>query len=245
MRYMFEKAVDLTHELHNGMPIYPGDPSPSFVSYATLEKDGVNLTELTLGSHTGTHIDAPRHFILNGIGIDKIPPSKLVGEAYVADLSKKPIGSGITAQDLRKSLEERVEEDDIVAIYTGCSERWDDESIRRNYTYLAGDAAEYLVSKEVRAVGIDFLSVEKFQAQDPLAHKILLGNGIFIIESLSRTIKQFVGKRILMICMPIKLQNGDGAPSRVIGVPIGEDRARKPYCFARNLVGLLLPESVM
>ena len=223
MRYTFEKAVDLTHELNNGMPIYPGDPSPSFVSYATLKEDGVNLTKLTLGSHTGTHIDAPRHFISNGIGVDLIPPSKLVGEAYVADLSTRPIGSGITAQDLRKSLEERIGEDDIVAIYTGCSERWDDESIRRNYTYLAGDAAEYLVSKKVRAVGIDFLSVEKFQAQTPVAHKTLLGNGIFVIESLSRTIKQFVGKRILMICMPIKIQNGDGAPSRIVGVPIGED----------------------
>jgi len=138
-------------------------------------------------------------------------------------MSGKPIGSGITAQDLRKALEERVAEDDIVVIYTGCSEHWDDESIRRNYTYLTGDAAEYLVSKKVRAVGIDVLSVEKFQAPTPVTHKILLGNGIFIIESLSRATKQFVRKRFLMICLPIKLQNGDGAPSRVIGVPIGED----------------------
>jgi arylformamidase len=220
---MFEKAVDLTHELHNGMPIYPGDPSPSFVSYATLEKDGVNLTKLTIGSHTGTHIDAPRHFIPNGIGVDQIPASKLVGEAYVTDMSSKPIGSGITARDLRKTLERKVIEDDIVVIYTGCSERWEDESIRQNYTYLTGGAAEYLVSKKVRAVGIDFLSVEKFGATTPVAHKTLLGHGIFIIESLSRATKQFAQKRFLLICLPIKLQNGDGAPSRIIGVPISED----------------------
>jgi len=223
MRYMFEKAVDLTHELHSGMPIYPGDPSPSFVSFATLEKDGVNLTKLTIGSHTGTHIDAPRHFIPNGIGVDQIPASKLVGEAFVTDMSSKPIGSGITARDLRKTLERNVTEDDIVVIYTGCSERWEDESIRQNYTYLTGDAAEYLVSKRVRAVGIDFLSVERFQAPTPVAHKALLSKGIFIIESLGGSIKQFVRKRFLMICMPIKLQNGDGAPSRIIGVPMSED----------------------
>jgi arylformamidase len=220
MRYMFGKAVDLTHELYNGMPIYPGDPAPSFSSYATLDKDGVNLTRMTLGSHTGTHIDAPRHFIPDGIGIDQISPNKLVGEAYVTDMSSKTIGSGITAQDLSKTLDGKVAEGDIVVIYTGCSERWEDESIRRNYTYLTADAAEYLVSKKVRAVGIDFLSVEKFNAPDPVAHKTLLGNGIFIIESLSRATKQFVRKRILMICLPIKLQNGDGAPSRIIGVPI-------------------------
>ncbi|TMI12686.1 cyclase family protein [Candidatus Bathyarchaeota archaeon] len=223
MRYLFERAIDLTHELHNGMPIYPGDPSPSFVSYATLEKNGVNLTKLILGSHTGTHIDAPRHFIPDGIGVDEIPPSKLVGEAYVCDLSSKPIGSGITGSDLRKNLEEKIAKDDIVVCYTGCSEHWGDEPVSSNYTYLTENAAEYLVSKRVRAVGIDFLSVEKFRAPNPVAHKALLGNGIFIIESLSRATKQFVGKRILMICMPIKLQNGDGAPSRIIGVPIREN----------------------
>src|SRR5438270_13706259 len=113
MRYIFEKAVDLTHELRNGMPIYLGDPSPSFVSYATLEKNGVNLTKLTLGSHTGTHIDAPRHFIPDGIGVDRIPPNKLVGEAYVCDMSSKPIGSGITDLDLPNRLERKVGEVDV------------------------------------------------------------------------------------------------------------------------------------
>ena len=218
--YLFEKAVDLTHHLRNGMPIYPGDPPPAFASYATLEKDGVNVTRLTLGSHTGTHLDAPKHFIQDGIGIDQIPPNKLVGEAYVTDLSNKPIGSGITAQDLRQKLDGRVAEDDIVVCYTGCSEHWGDETVTRNYTYLTAEAADYLVSKRVRAVGIDFLSVEKFKAPDPVVHKTLLGNRIFIVESLNKATKQFVGSRILMICMPIKLQNGDGAPARVVAVPI-------------------------
>ncbi|OLE70774.1 hypothetical protein AUF78_05120 [archaeon 13_1_20CM_2_51_12] len=205
------------------MPVYPGDPSPSFESYSTLQKDGVSLTKITMGSHTGTHVDAPRHFIRDGIGIDRIPLNKLIGEAYVADLSKKPIGSGITSKDLRRELETEIASDDIVAIYTGCSEHWGDKSINRDYTYLTEDAADYLVSKKVRAVGIDFLSVEKFKATEHLVHKTLLGNGIFIVESLSNALNQFVGQRILMICMPIKLRDGDGAPSRVVAVPIQED----------------------
>ena len=205
------------------MPVYPGDPSPSFESYSTLQKDGVSLTKITMGSHTGTHVDAPRHFIRDGIGIDRIPLNKLIGEAYVADLSKKPIGSGITSKDLRRELETEIASDDIVAIYTGCSEHWGDKSINRDYTYLTEDAADYLVSKKVRAVGIDFLSVEKFKATEHVVHKTLLGNGIFIIESLSNALNQFVGQRILMICMPIKLRDGDGAPSRVVAVPIQED----------------------
>ena len=205
------------------MPVYPGDPSPSFESYSTLQKDGVSLTKITMGSHTGTHVDAPRHFIRDGIGIDRIPLNKLIGEAYVADLSKKPIGSGITSKDLRRELETEIASDDIVAIYTGCSEHWGDKSINRDYTYLTEDAADYLVSKKVRAVGIDFLSVEKFKATEHVVHKTLLGNGIFIVESLSNALNQFVGQRILMICMPIKLRDGDGAPSRVVAVPIQED----------------------
>ena len=223
MRYLFEKAVDLTHELRNGMPVYPGDPSPSFVNYATLEKNGVNLTKLTLGSHTGTHIDAPRHFISGGMSVDEIPASKLVSEAYVADLSYKPIGDGITEGDLRKSFGDHVSADRIAICYTGCSEYWGEQSVSRNYTYLTGDAAQYLVSKRVRAAGIDFLSVEKFAAPEPVAHRTLLENGIFIIESLSRETRQFVGTRILLLCMPLKLQHGDGAPARIIGVPIRDD----------------------
>jgi arylformamidase len=205
------------------MPVYPGDPSPSFENYSTLEKNGVNLTKITMGSHTGTHLDAPRHFIRDGIGIDRIPPQKLIGEAYVADLSMKPIGSGITLKDLQGKLEEKIVEDDIVVVYTGCSEHWGDKSIERGSTYLTGEVADYLVSKTVRAVGIDCLSVEQFKAPEPVVHKTLLGNGIFIIESLSNAVRQFVGKRILIICMPIKLQDGDGAPSRVVAIPIRED----------------------
>ena len=224
--YLFEKATDLTHHLRNGMPIYLGDPSPSFERYSTLRKDGVNLTKITMGSHTGTHVDAPVHFIPGAIGIDRIPPDKLIGEAYVADLSEKPIGGGITSKDLRRALQEKIVKDDILVVYTGCSEHWGKESINRNYTYLTDDAADYLVSKKVRAVGIDFLSVEKFDAPEPITHKTLLSNGIFIIESLSKAVRQFVDKRILLICMPIKLKDGDGAPARVVAVPILDKDSR-------------------
>src|SRR5437899_9245577 len=114
------------------MPTDRGDPAPSFTNVTTLRTDGVNLTKSMMGSHTGTHLDAPKHFIRDGIGIDRIPPDKLIGEAYVADLSRKPIGSGITSEDLKPELEQKIARDDIVVIYTGCSERWGKESINRD-----------------------------------------------------------------------------------------------------------------
>ena len=223
MRYIFEKAVDLTHELANGMPIYPGDPSPSFERSATIEKNGVNLTKLTLGSHTGTHTDAPIHFISGGEPIDQIPVKSFIGEALVVDLSKtKAIGSGILPSDLQE-FDSQIKDDDIVLLYTGSSDKWGDPAVNTNYTYCTKEAADYFVSKKVRAVGIDFLSIEKFKATEPIVHKTLLKNGIYIIESLSSALKQFSGQRILLISLPIKLENGDGAPSRSIAVPIEGD----------------------
>jgi arylformamidase len=220
VEYDFRAAVDLTQELVNGMPIYAGNPVPSFSSFKTLDRDRVNLTSLVLGSHTGTHIDAPRHFISDGMTVDEIAPSRLIGEAYVADLSSKQIGSGIAQTDLESKLEGNVKEDDIVICYTGCSDHWGDPKVSGDYTYLTEEAAEYLVSKKIRAVGIDFLSVEKFKSPTPAAHKVILGGGLFIIESISSAVKQFLGARVLLICLPIKLQGGDGAPARVLAVPI-------------------------
>lgn len=223
MKYKFEEAVDLTHNLANGMPSYPGDPAPSFESYSTIEKKGVNLTRLVLGSHTGTHVDAPRHFVLGGVPLDKIPVTKFIGEAYVADLSRLPVGSGITDNDLRPKIEGKVNADDIVICYTGSSKLWGDPKVNSNFTYLTASAANYFVSKKVRAVGIDFLSVEQFGAHEPVAHKTLLSNGIYIIESLSDGLAQFAGRRILLVCLPIKLEGGDGSPARALAVPIEDN----------------------
>lgn len=222
MRYLLKEAIDLTQSLANGMPVYPGDPSPSFESYATLEKDGVNLTRLTLGSHTGTHTDAPIHFVRGGASVDQIPVDRLIGEAVTVDLSNKPMGSGITASDLRSKLDASLKEDDFVLCYTGCSDLWGTGTIDRNFTYLTEEAAEYLVSMKVRAVGVDYLSVEQFGAKEPRAHVALLEKGVFIIESLSKALKGIVGRRVLLICAPILLKGRDGAPSRVIAVPISE-----------------------
>jgi arylformamidase len=220
LRYAFERAVDLTHELANGMPIYPGDPAPDFERSATIETNGVNLTKLTLGSHTGTHTDAPIHFIEGGKSIDELPAHSFIGEAIVLDFSKsKPVGSGILLSDLVK-FDTVIRQDDIVLLYTGSSDKWGDPETNTNYTYCTQEAADYFVSKKVRAVGIDFLSIEKFKAPEPIVHKTLLKNGIFIIESLTSALKQFSGQRILLISLPIKLMNGDGAPSRSIAVPI-------------------------
>ena len=220
--YDFDLAVDLTQELANGMPIYPGDPAPSFRRVSTIRANGVNLSRLELGSHTGTHVDAPIHFVEGGTPVDRIAVSEFIGEALVLDLSFKPRGSGITSADFEKALSTAGElsRGDMLIAYTGCSDLWGDPKVNSNYTYLDPDGAEYLVSKKIRAFGIDFLSVEKFGSNTHAAHKALLSSGIFIVESLSSKVKDFLGRRILFVCLPIKFEGGDGAPCRAIAVPL-------------------------
>jgi len=209
------KAIDLTHMIQVGMTVYLGDPEPKIERVKELAKDGVNISKIQIGSHTGTHVDAPIHYIEKGVGVGELPVEQFIGEAVVLDLSHKPPGSAISRDDLER-YGDFVKKGDIVLLFTGMSLHWDEEWARTNFTYLGDDGAEWLVEKGVKVVGIDFLSVEKFGAEEPKTHRILLGNGVPIIESISSELKHLIGKRILLICLPIKIKGCDGAPARAI-----------------------------
>jgi arylformamidase len=203
------------------MTTYIGDPAPKVARYKSLAKDGVNLSMLTLGSHTGTHVDAPVHFVKGGTALDGLPVESFVGEAAVLDFSGKPAGSPITASDLQEHSAV-VRRGIIVLLYTGLSKKWEDKRARRRITYLDGNAAGWLVKRGVKAVGIDYLSVEEFGAKAPVAHFTLLSHGIPIIESLNENLSVLVGRRILFFCLPIKVGGCDGAPARAMAYPLQE-----------------------
>jgi arylformamidase len=207
---------DVTHMIYEDMPVYPGEIKPEFSPLSILGKDKVNVTRLTLGSHTGTHIDAPIHFIPNAESIDKISLGKLIGEAVILDMSKKSVGQGITNIDL-DTYKEMVEVDDIILLYSGTSKRWDkDEEIRKNFTYLDPSGAKWIVDHNIKCVGIDSFSVEKYGFTEGLAHKTLLSNGIGIIEGLNSSLEKFVGNRMFLVCLPLMLKGIDGSPARAI-----------------------------
>ena len=216
--------VDLSQTIEDRMTVYVGDADPKISSFKRLEKDGVNLSIMTLGSHTGTHVDAPRHYVKGGRGVDQVPIKSLVGEAVVVDFADIRPGGEITASALEKRAT-AVRRGDIALLYTGLSTRWGDPRARRTITYLGGDGARWLVSKGVKAVGIDYLSVEKFGAKVPVAHVTLLSRGIPIIESLNKNLSRLVGRRVLFFCLPIKVGGCDGAPARAIAYPIPGDGA--------------------
>ena len=220
------RPVDLSQTIENGMTVYVGDAVPKISPFKRLEKDGVNLSLITVGSHTGTHVDAPIHYVRGGKALDQLPVESFVGEAAVLDLSDVRPGGEIAVADLRKHSTE-VKRGDIVLLYTGLSRRWGDPKARRTITYLGGGAAAWLVNREARAVGIDYLSVERFGAKVPVAHTTLLSHGIPIIESLNKNLSGLVGRRVLFFCLPIKVGGCDGAPARAIAYPlrgVGEKR---------------------
>jgi arylformamidase len=207
---------DLTNIIFTGMPVYPGEPQPEFSPHFKLGKDKVNVTRLTVGSHTGTHVDAPKHFIFNADGIDKLSIDKFIGEAVILDMSKKRVGQGITDTDL--DMHKRmVKGDDIILLYSGTSKRFSkDKNVTKKFTYLEPSAAKWIVDHQIKCVGIDSYSVEKYGFTEGLTHKTLLSNGIGIIEGINSNLGKFVGNRMFLVCLPLLLKDLDGSPARAI-----------------------------
>ena len=220
VRVDVSRFVDLSHVIENGMPVYPGDPEPLIEKESSIEEDGVNLTRLVTGSHVGTHVDAPLHFVEGGSSLDEIPLSTLIGEGVVLDLSYKEVGSGISREDFEK-FSSLIRRGDIVLVYTGTSDHWGEEGWDyRKFSYIEESGAKWLLEKGVKMVGIDCMSVEKFGYSEPITHLLLLSAGVPLIESLSKRLGELAGKRGFVICLPLKLGGVDGGPARVIACPI-------------------------
>ena len=209
------KYYDLSNPVHAKMPYYPAGSPAEVVQVSSVEDQGFNVHTITMSYHQGTHVDAPRHISNEGITVDELDLNLFMGEGIVLDLSYKEIGSGITADDLEK-FSGMVLQKDIVVLYTGCCNHIEESWINSNYTHLEKSGAEWLVTKGVKSVGIDFFSIDKYGDGANPAHHTLLGNGIPLIEEISCEVKNLLGKRIYLICLPIKMKGGDGAPARVI-----------------------------
>ena len=206
------KYYDLSNPVHKGMPFYPA----SFpVEIEKVAKARHNVHKLTMATHHGTHVDAPRHFFNEGTGLDEMDLNKFMGEGVVLDFSYKEIGSGIGADDLNK-YSDLVRADDIAILFTGSSKHLGESWINAKYTYLDRSGAEWIVQKKVKTVGIDFFSIDQYDNPENPAHNLLLGNGIPLIEEISYEARHLLNKRIYLLCLPIRVMVGDGAPARAI-----------------------------
>ncbi len=202
-----KSIIDISVELSEDTLVYPGDPRPEFEQYRTIEKDSYSLLRLRITTHTSTHMDAPKHVLLNGTDVTGVPLERLIGRARVLKFEKS---THITKADLEKYSPAQ---DEIILLKTGEINYLKSGIFRKEYIALTKEAAEYLVKCGIKAVGIDGLSIEPYDG-DLTVHKILLSAGIPIfevldLESVGEGIYSFIG-------LPLKIRNGDGAPARVI-----------------------------
>jgi arylformamidase len=203
------RFLDVSVPLDAGIPAYPGNPEFELQPVKRIAEGGSsNVSRLIMGTHTGTHVDAPRHFFDGGRAIDSLALDLLIGPARVVDVPRR---GGITAEDLTGA---GVREDVRVLLKTPNSALWNGSGFRQDYTYLTDDGARYLVDQGVKVVGIDYLSVEQFKKPGAPAHRTLLSQAVIIIEGLN--LSTAAPGTYEMYCLPLLIAGADGAPARVI-----------------------------
>jgi arylformamidase len=206
---------DISVPIASGLtPTYPGDPGIEVGSWAAIARgDAANVSVLNFGAHTGTHIDAPAHFIEGAGGVSSLSLDALVGRALVIEIPA----------DARAVEASHVEESALggatrVLFKTRNSAFWASAEgrFREDFTFITPDAARALVAQGVRLVGFDYLSVEEFGSNNFETHHVLLSAGVVIIEGLD--LSAVAGGVYELICLPLKIAagSGDGAPARAI-----------------------------
>lgn len=195
--------IDLSVPINEQTPIYPGDPATKIEPAGVLAKDGYNDHYISLGTHVGTHIDAPLHMLEGGLSLDKVPVERFVGHGRLVD---------VTGIDFEAVKQADIQEGDIVLFLTGMSDKYQDPSYFENYPAISEEVAKYLVEAKVKMVGVDTCSVDN-QDGFPI-HKILLAGKVLIIENLTN-LNQLAGKDFKIYALPLNLEI-DGSPARVI-----------------------------
>jgi arylformamidase len=207
------RTYDISLTISPDMPVWPGDPKVVLKRVSKIsEGANANVSRLELSVHTGTHLDAPNHFLdQDQTTVDKLPLKILTGRAYVlhllddVDLITRNILENAEIPPRTRRLLFR----------TRNSNEWANQEKQFNKEFVGIDAsgAEYLVERGVRLVGVDYLSVAPFQDGRP-THEILLGSGIVVVEGLD--LSQISQGRYTLYCLPLKLLGADGSPARAI-----------------------------
>ncbi|MFE4949532.1 cyclase family protein [Leifsonia sp. NPDC056665] len=211
------RVIDLSHPIRSGMTVFPGDLDVRVEPAVTIAEAGVSVLRLELGSHTGTHIDAPSHTVQGGATIDAVDLGRLVGPARVVDVSGLAPRTRIGVEDVREALRE-AEPGDIVLFRTGWSAQFDEPGYL-DHPFLDAGIASALLDAGVTVVGVDALNPDETVADDPAPalpfHDVFLGAGGLIIENLTR-LDLVTARAPRFVGLPLPIAGGDGAPLRAV-----------------------------
>jgi arylformamidase len=202
--------IDVSVPLRTGMVHWPGDPPVTIERVMDMARgDDVTVSAIDMGAHTGTHVDAPFHFLPDAPSLDALDPEAMVGPARVIgiddDVAIQP--DELARHELRPG--------DRVLFKTANSDRcWTTDEFVEDFVYITEDAAAVLAALPVRLVGIDYLSVGGFHADGAEIHRRLLGAGVWIVEGLD--LRGVEPGAYDLVCLPLRLAGGDGAPARAL-----------------------------
>ena len=203
--------IDMTHTITPDIPVYPGTPAPCLSPACTFTRAGFRETLLSFSSHTGTHMDAPAHLFQDGRTLDQMPMSQFSGRATVLDVSGE--GPVITESFLQSNYD-AIHSADFILFYTGWEERWGTERFLEDTFPVPDEAAsKYLVSRGLKGVGTDAISIDRMSDSHLPIHHILLKDSVVSIENLC--LKKVRGRKdFLFFALPMKFEDADGAPVR-------------------------------
>jgi len=205
--------IDISVTIKSGMVHWPGDPKVEIKQIHSIAKGATaNVSHLSMGSHTGTHMDAPFHFLPKGKGIDAIPLDATVGKARVIEIHDREL---IKAEELKGHNIRRGER---ILFKTINSKRcWKTDHFVKDFVYISAGAAQFLATRKVKSLGVDYLSVGGYFKDGEATHHALLKAGIWVIEGLN--LSKIKSGEYELICLPLKLLHGDGAPARAMVRP--------------------------
>ena len=202
-----DQIFDISITIKEGMVSFPGDTVPKIERIKEIEKAGYNLSKMQVSVHVGTHADAPTHFVEDGKYIDEIKPERFMGETQVIEIKNN---NEIT----KTELEDKEIKSDKLLFKTINSEYLKEDTFNENFVYMTYQAAEYLVKKGVKLIGIDYLTIESLDNKDFAVHKLLLGNDVIILEAVNlANIKPGLYN---LLAFPLKLQNCEASPIRAL-----------------------------
>lgn len=206
------KIYDVTVAVSETVPIYEGDPRVSIESVRQIaDGDAANVSNLCLGAHTGTHVDAPNHFIDGARQLADLDVARMVGPCRVVEVDDNVIS-------IEPSHLPDLTDVERIVFKTRNSDFWSDPSsgFRTDFTYLSTEAARLIADANISLVGIDYLSIEEFGSKDHETHKILLGKEVVILEGLD--LREVPAGDYEIVCLPLKYvgATGDGSPARTI-----------------------------
>lgn len=201
--------IDITRPIFSNMTVWPGDDSVFIERVSSISEGSVvNVSRIHANVHIGTHVDAPLHFIPNGKSIEQLDINLFTGKVSVVDAGNEKC---ITRSMLSDII---VNDCEAVFFKTWYSDITLNEPFDLNYTGLELDAAEYLIQSGIRVIGIDTLSIERYNNSGFIVHKTLLSNDVLIVEGLC--LKNVTPGKYNYICMPLLIKGSDGAPARVV-----------------------------